>query len=58
MAKLKCPRCGEVMTRPPAFSRTDNRTKICDSCGTEEALEEHYRGRLRPQSEWTGRADG
>lgn len=35
-----CPRCrkNEIGDRP-ALSRKDNKTEICSSCGTEEALE-------------------
>ena len=35
-----CPRCNTTMndTYPGATSRRDNKTEICSSCGTEEAL--------------------
>lgn len=34
-----CPRCGREYERLLALSRKDNKTMICDQCGTEEALE-------------------
>ena len=34
-----CPRCGKEYERLLALSRTDNKTMICDQCGTEEALD-------------------
>lgn len=36
-----CPRCGETYEGYPALSRADNKTLICDSCGTAEAIEEY-----------------
>lgn len=33
-----CPRCGKRYNEPPAISRKDNETKICSTCGNEEAL--------------------
>jgi hypothetical protein len=59
-----CPRCGigsylpysetwrEGDPAPPALSRTDNRTYVCSSCGTDEAMQDHMEGRLSPQEEW------
>lgn len=59
-----CPRCGvngyTPYTRkweigdppPPALSRTDNKTYVCSNCGSEEAMEDHFKGKLTPQSEW------
>ncbi len=35
----RCPRCGETYVRPPAVSRRDNKTLVCPTCGTREALE-------------------
>lgn len=40
-----CPKCGENTLRTDrpvmnALSRTDNRTYVCSSCGTLEALED------------------
>lgn len=37
-----CPRCKELITGYPALSRKDNKTEICSSCGTLEALEIFY----------------
>ena len=34
----KCPRCGEGSERLLALSRRDNKTQICDACGTAEAV--------------------
>lgn len=34
-----CPRCGREYERLLALSRKDNKTMICDQCGTEEALD-------------------
>jgi hypothetical protein len=34
-----CPLCGQNYGRPPAISRTDNKTPICPDCGTRQALE-------------------
>ncbi len=36
--KRSCPRCNQIMGDYPALSRRDNKTDICSSCGTEEAL--------------------
>lgn len=33
-----CPRCGRHNTPLHALSRKDNRTMVCDSCGTDEAM--------------------
>lgn len=33
-----CPRCNREYDGYPALSRRDNKTDICDACGTEEAL--------------------
>jgi len=35
-----CPGCGKEITNYPALSREDNKTFICDNCGTEEAMGE------------------
>ena len=35
-----CPRCGREFERLLALSRKDNKTMICDQCGTEEALDD------------------
>ena len=35
----KCPKCGRSFERLLALSRTDNKTMICDECGTMEALD-------------------
>lgn len=36
---MKCPRCKQEFDRLLALSRKDNKTHICDACGTVEALE-------------------
>ena len=33
-----CPKCGRKFERLLAVSRMDNKTMICDNCGTMEAL--------------------
>lgn len=33
----KCPRCKKDYTGFPALCRRDNKTKICNECGEEEA---------------------
>lgn len=33
-----CPLCGKTYGKPPALSRTDNKTPICPECGTRQAL--------------------
>jgi predicted RNA-binding Zn-ribbon protein involved in translation (DUF1610 family) len=48
-----CPRCGDpTQGQHGALSRTDNETIVCDSCGTQEALEEHYFGAPVPKVLW------
>ncbi len=37
--KRICPRCGKEFIEAPALSRADNKTLICSTCGTKEALE-------------------
>ena len=34
-----CPKCGKEYTERPALSRKDNKTEICPTCGTLEALQ-------------------
>ena len=36
--KRVCPLCGETYSDAPALSRNDNRTLICQRCGTRESL--------------------
>jgi ribosomal protein S27AE len=47
-----CPRCGAALDTPlgrPALSRLDNRTRVCSSCGTAEAMWDHeHRGDDQP----------
>lgn len=33
-----CPRCGKLFEGKTALCRRDNKTRICDSCGTDEAM--------------------
>lgn len=51
----RCQRC-DVNYREErdlsALSRADNTTRICDRCGTDEALEQASTGRVTPVSEW------
>ncbi len=37
--KRVCPRCGQAYRGRPALSRKDNRTLVCEDCGTKDALE-------------------
>lgn len=34
-----CPKCNKKYDEYPAISRVDNKTKICPTCGTKEALD-------------------
>lgn len=36
---MKCPECGKETEWLRTLSRTDNKTMICDECGTKEALD-------------------
>lgn len=55
-----CPRCNDnfIPTNehpgqyPGALSRADNKTEICSACGTEEALEDLYKGGCAQTSQW------
>ena len=47
-----CPRCGKNYDGYPALSRVDNTTRICSTCGTAEAMEDHTGVTLTPKSEW------
>ncbi|MCD7824564.1 MAG: hypothetical protein LUH14_01130 [Clostridiaceae bacterium] len=44
-----CPKCGREYERLLALSRIDNKTMICDECGTMEALDSLLHGGLSPQ---------
>ena len=44
-----CPKCGRKFERLLAVSRIDNKTMICDNCGTMEALDSVPHGILTPQ---------
>lgn len=44
-----CPKCEREFERLLALSRTDNKTMICDECGTMEVLESLPQGVLSPQ---------
>lgn len=48
-AEMKCPKCGKYYPRLLALSREDNKTMICNSCGTKEALDSMPTGILTPQ---------
>jgi len=54
-----CPRCTHLIPNDfnpgsyiGAISRVDNFTKICSSCGTDEALEQFFTGSLTPKKQW------
>lgn len=38
MKDRKCPKCKLEYKRPPSISRLDNKTEICELCGTAEAM--------------------
>ena len=38
MKNRKCPKCKLEYKRPPSISRLDNKTEICELCGTAEAM--------------------
>lgn len=44
-----CPKCGRKFEWLLALSRTDNKTMICDECGTMEALDSLPQGVLSPE---------
>ena len=44
-----CQKCGRKFERLLAVSRVDNKTMICDGCGTMEALESVPHRVLTPQ---------
>ena len=46
---MVCPKCGREFERLLAVSRSDNKTMLCDECGTMEALNSLPRGILTPQ---------
>lgn len=37
---MRCPKCKREYPRLLALSRRDNKTMICDECGTREAMED------------------
>ncbi len=45
----QCPKCHKSFERLLAVSRIDNKTMICDDCGTLEALESIPQRMLSPQ---------
>lgn len=55
-----CPRCkfnwipnnDSPGAYPGAISRADNKTEICSACGTDEALMQHFEGRIIPVEDW------
>lgn len=44
-----CPKCGRSFERLLALSRIDDKTMICDECGTKEALDSLPQGVLSLQ---------
>lgn len=46
-----CPKCGRTYTERPALSRVDNKTAICPTCGTMEALASIPRSDKFPKAE-------
>lgn len=47
-----CPRCAQTYSGPSARSRVDNKTEICGTCGTGEALEGMDKVLTMAFSEW------
>lgn len=43
-----CTRCGNYYSDFPALSRVDNKTEICSSCGTDEAIQDFTGEPLSP----------
>lgn len=59
MGEPICPRCGHFIPNdlhpgayPGAISRLDNKTEICSSCGTDEALRDFGGKAPIPPDEW------
>ena len=48
MYKRRCPKCEREMETPPALSRIDNKTEICEMCGTEEAINDMMGYKKKP----------
>jgi len=48
---VKCPKCGRNYDRLLALSRRDNKTKICDSCGMQKAIEDFNNYKQQTQKE-------
>lgn len=57
---MLCPRCNSSQipnnetpgAYPGALSRVDNKTEICSSCGTDEALEDYFTKSLTQIKDW------
>jgi len=47
MKVVRCPRCLRKQEKLLALGRVDNKTKICDSCGVEEALDDYFHQPLK-----------
>lgn len=45
----KCPICNYYYSEPSALSRTDNKTKICQDCGTKQAIKAFDKWLLNPE---------
>lgn len=59
MVSKTCKRCGQVARYNDPFhrgvgaiSRTDNKTRICSSCGVAESMDDFFDDAVTPQSEW------
>jgi hypothetical protein len=37
---------------PGALSRLDNETEICSACGTDEAMQDYFKGGITPMDVW------
>lgn len=56
MTDTKCPRCDGPMALPRnwAISRTDDKTTICEACGTDEFREVRF-SKLTLKRNWASR---
>ena len=53
--KPLCPRCERNTIDQSVWdtiSRTDNISHICNNCGMDEAMEDHFTGAVSPQEDW------
>ena len=51
-----CPRC-KLNPIGAGLSRTDSKTNICPDCEQVESFQDHFDGKVTPQSEWPVKAE-